>query len=428
MMKGIIIVQINLNHCWGAHNILQQFMKEREIEIAFISEPIYIPAKNWVSSMNKNAAICWSPNSNTRIIESIKEEEFVALEIEDIIMISCYISPKYSLKEFSAVLNRIENRIKNLDKGRQIILGGDFNAHSLAWGSRYTSSKGKKLLNLMEELNLLLVNSGNSPTCTRQQGNSIIDLTWATPKTLGRIGKWTVEDTVLSLSDHNYITYSINMKKLAHIPVAPTSTPRRWRTDNIDEELFEEAIEWSCHSCSFQGTPIARDVEWIDKTISQAADLSMKRAKKPGKRKQAYWWNNNIAELRLKCNYHRRKWTRAKSSCKKDKTKAHTNKYNQEELSELANLYKVAKKDLSQAVYQAKENSWKELIREIDKDPWGIPYKLVMNKLKLSGLSIREILDEHTLKEVIHKLFPRDKNRNYNLKCRRNEWKEEWDL
>ncbi|XP_025271322.1 uncharacterized protein LOC112639962 [Camponotus floridanus] len=226
----------------------------------------------------------------------------------------------------------------------------------------------------MEEINLLLVNSGNTPTCTRQQRNSIVDLTWATPKILGRIEKWTVEDTVLSLSDHNYITYSINIGKRTSIPVVPTSTSRRWKTDNMDEELFEEAIEWSCHSYISQDTTIVNDVEWIDKTIAQAADLSMK------------------------------------------------------ELSELAKLYKEAKKELSQAIYNAKENSWKELIREIDKDPWGISYKLVMNKLKISGPGISEIFEEHILKEVIHKLFPRDDNKDNNIELRVREWKDEWDV
>lgn len=68
-MMNCGIVQINLNHCWGAHDILQQFMKERKIEVAMITEPIYIPERNWIGSMDKGAAICWNPGIRMRIKE-----------------------------------------------------------------------------------------------------------------------------------------------------------------------------------------------------------------------------------------------------------------------------------------------------------------------------------------------------------------------
>lgn len=42
------IAQINLNHCRGAHDILQQFLKDKEMDIAMVTEPIYIPDRNWV--------------------------------------------------------------------------------------------------------------------------------------------------------------------------------------------------------------------------------------------------------------------------------------------------------------------------------------------------------------------------------------------
>jgi len=87
MLKNLKIVQINLNHCWGAHNLLKQFMKERGIEVALVTEPIYIPEKNWISSINKGAAISWTPDIKARIKEVVREEEFVAMELENIVMI-----------------------------------------------------------------------------------------------------------------------------------------------------------------------------------------------------------------------------------------------------------------------------------------------------------------------------------------------------
>jgi len=53
-----------------------------------------------------------------------------------------------------------------------------------------------------------------------------------------------------------------------------------------------------------------------------------------------------------------------------------------------------SKTALVQAIFHAKEEAWKSLIREIDKDPWGIPYKLVMNKLRFSSPGLTEVLEE----------------------------------
>lgn len=169
------IVQVNLNHCWGAHDMLQQFMKSRNIYIAMITEPVYIP-DTWASSNDKKAAIFWVKDLKVRVKTVFKGEEFIAVEINDLILISCYISPKLKLVEFSEVLDRLKQRMQILGK-QQIILCGDFNAHSKAWGSAFTGCKGSILEKWMEANNLILINVGEKPTCVRSQGNSIVDLT-----------------------------------------------------------------------------------------------------------------------------------------------------------------------------------------------------------------------------------------------------------
>lgn len=53
------IVQCNLNHSWGAHNLLQQNIQEQNYLIAIVSEPVCIPEKDWYSSLDGNSAIHW---------------------------------------------------------------------------------------------------------------------------------------------------------------------------------------------------------------------------------------------------------------------------------------------------------------------------------------------------------------------------------
>lgn len=97
------IVQINLNHCWAPHDVLKQFLKEKEIDIAMVTEPIYIPGENWFCSLNKSAAIHWTAKLKARIQEVFKEEDFVAIEVCDTVLISCYVPPTKSLIEFSRI-------------------------------------------------------------------------------------------------------------------------------------------------------------------------------------------------------------------------------------------------------------------------------------------------------------------------------------
>lgn len=70
----------------------------------------------------------WATKTKARIKESFKEEEFVAIEIKEAILISCYISPRVSLNEFTEILKEIERNIRLIGNEKQIILGGDFNA------------------------------------------------------------------------------------------------------------------------------------------------------------------------------------------------------------------------------------------------------------------------------------------------------------
>lgn len=225
----------------------------------------------------------WATKTKARIKESFKGEEFVAIEIKEVVLISCYISPRVSLNEFTEILKEIERNIRLIGNGKQIILGRDFNAHLTMWGSTYTSCKGDRLLSWTEE-NMILVNEGNSPTCVRPQGKSIVDLTWTKPGIVDKIKEWKVEDEMLSLSDHNYITF-----KLGRIMEdrSNTGTKRktdknkstRWKMETLDQELFDQILEWKC-SEGMEEEDVEKEAEWIHKIMMEAADASMQRAKR----------------------------------------------------------------------------------------------------------------------------------------------------
>lgn len=148
----------------------------------------------------------------------------------------------------------MEFNIRTVGKEKQLVLCGNFNAHSLVWGSRYTSCKGDRLVNWMEKINLILINDGDSPTCIRPQGTSIVDLTWATPIVARKITAWKVEIGMLSLSDHNYITFRIGTGRLEEgrseqnkskgiNSKGDSNRSIRWKMETLDQETFDQVLE-----------------------------------------------------------------------------------------------------------------------------------------------------------------------------------------
>lgn len=98
-------------------------------------------------------------------------------------------------------------------------------------------------------------------------------------------------------------------------------------------------------------------------------------------RRQTYWWDEEIAQARARCIQDRRKWSRAKTRRRKEERKQNGNVQNEDNLQHLEKSYKTSKKKVVKLIYKAKEKTWRELIKDIDKDQWETPYRVIMNKL-----------------------------------------------
>jgi len=80
-------------------------------------------------------------------------------------------------------------------------------------------------------------------------------------------------------------------------------------------------------------------------------------------------------------------------------------------VQELGEIYKSTRKKLRNEINNAKSSAWQELINTIEEDPWGLPYKLVLRKLKSATSTLTEILEPEILSELLDSLFPRSAGR-----------------
>jgi len=212
--------------------------------LCLISEPAGIPNSNrWFSSENGLAAVYVGNAVAPDLIRLYKSSvRCVAVSLRKTILLSCYVSPNASLRDYRSFLDELTVIVASI-QDQDIILAGDFNAHSSHWGCTSTSAKGELLENWAAGFDLRLANIGDTPTCVRWQGSSVIDLTWVSPSFVGRVSNWRIREEIESLSDHRYISYSVDY---GTVPSRGRIHGPCWNTRKLDGEMLLDSIKWSC--------------------------------------------------------------------------------------------------------------------------------------------------------------------------------------
>ena len=362
--------------------MLTQTVREMKIDVAIIADPyIRLNTQAWVTDTTGKAVI-WS--CNNRSFEDqpdTKHSGFVRAKLGNVNFYSVYAPPSLNISEFTDLLDRL---VEDAKEHSPCAIAGDFNAWAVEWGSKKTNDRGTELLLAMACLDLTLLNTGTLPTFERDTGSSIIDLTLVSPS-LARVGNdWTVHD-MLNASDHRLISWSVLSTKAKKGPPFKRATFRGWNANKFDVELFQEA---------FNSEPIAansaqEEVEEVMRRVAFACDATMQRKRPHNDHQPMYWWNNDIAKSRQESIRARRKATRART------------KSNYRDLQE---SYKAARLELVKSIKSSKANCWKELVGEVESDPWGRPYKVVMKRVKLQPLSSPTC--PALLEKIVTNLFP----------------------
>lgn len=374
----IQFLQINLHCSRAAQDLMCQSAAEDEIDYIFASEYNTVGAQHWYPDSSGKAAILCHQN---RLINNAGQGEngFRWIESGDITLYSCYWSPNTTLQEYEQFLTRLERSVRG--KSTEIIIAGDFNAWHTSWGSRSSNRRGEALIDLITSLGLVICNRGNSPTFQRGNLESIVDITLASPRLAANIKDWKVKNAT-TLSDHNYITFTLES--------STTSPQIRTRRLKLDYRKLEESLEAGALSISS-----TLDAENCATTFAALIKetCGTETTTIPSKRKSVYWWTPALSTLRKTANHTRRVYQRKK---RRD---------GPEDCAVELNSMKAAKLELVKAIKNAKERCWKILCDEVERDPWGKPYKLVMGKLTRSRPAV-ELQQPGVLQTVVNGLFP----------------------
>lgn len=395
------IIQLNTNHSGPAQDNLLHMMEEMDAGLAVVSEPHRIPEKDdrWFYSRENPpvSAILWR-KCKGKFFPMQKLENghgFCFVRWNNLIVGSCYNSRNVPIRNFNAFLDALHLVITGYGNVPILVLG-DFNAHHVIWHRGATDARGKLLKEWMDNLGLFVLNTSAVATCSRVQGESVIDLCVVNTLASRRVYRVEVCPEIPTLSDHNLICIElIGAEAKARAVILDRKFPR-WNFRKLDVDIlnaFATARVW------LQGSkmgPSATDrADWINRTLRDISDRAM--PKNRGRcRKSAYWWNEEVAGLRVALTTARRELTRVRK------------KGNPVRVQIKYRAYRCALKAYRWSIKRAKNRAWKDLLDSIDEDPWGLPYKIVTNKLRRADHPVSETLPKRLVTKIVDNLFPMD--------------------
>lgn len=131
-----------------------------------------------------------------------------------------------------------------------------------------------------------IVNNGDTPTCVRPQGFSVVDMTVVSSWVSTRIRDWCVSTDTETLSDHAYVSFKLST---GFVTTMMSGSGKRWNANKFNKDLFREAIEFrlSCRN-SIHDNGIEK-VKWLNNTLEMACDLASTRVKSGDRRRSRYW-------------------------------------------------------------------------------------------------------------------------------------------
>lgn len=377
-VKVYSIVQLNHNRSRPVHDLVHQLVSCNHFNVLLGQE------------QNKKTKVMYSDKRNdcfiniydSRIENRFCDEGFVVVETEDISFVSCYFSPNRNNQDFSEFLYRLSCFIHSTSK--PVVIGGDMNAKTAAIGSAVTNDRGEMLEDWIASCHLVVGNVGNNPTFRGGRGSSVIDVTLYSENASVLMSNWRLLDNEELLSDHLAMAYKVTVVESGRESHCIYSGVRWIWTDRDMGKFAKNGPSFvSGKNGSGNLTP-----ETLMSSIERFCEANLKPAMRGATRKPAYWWNSEVEAARRKCIYSRRKYTRERSPSRRDGLK---------------NELKTAQKALKKAIMVSKRNKWNELCEDIDRDPWGLGYKIVTKKLNLRN---SKAIDETTMKQEVKKLFP----------------------
>lgn len=348
------------------------------------------------------------------------DDNFVSFKWQNIYFFCVYLSPNDKETELNAALTRLDIEMY-YRKGPKIIFG-DFNCRTEFCGDSKTEPRGRILEDWLIGNNLMCLNDKKVVryTFSGHQGNSVPDLLLASSELKDKLSLEVSEKT-LPGSDHHYLIIKVNSGTTQS---AASTINGGWYLDNKKYAEYAKLVR----SETIKSDRVSDLTPGKCREIIESASNQVFKRKDTVRRyKPAYWWNDEIKKIRKNVQKLTRKISALRGTRKElarlaeiaeedrnfeewSQMKSHV-KYTDKIIRKTFELKKTAEKLLSKAILKSQSNNWKQLISDLDNDPWGTAYKIVKKKIKSPRTHDENTLSNAEIAEIITELFPaHDKN------------------
>ena len=381
------ILQINLNRCKLAQDMMHQCAIELRPDIIIISEPNrQLP--HWFNDTKGDASI-WVTLLNGKLPDEtteVKSEGIVGVRVGDVFCFSGYCSPNISKLAYSKYIDTLSTMTKSVARRHdKVVVAGDFNAKSTCWGGSTTDKRGRVLMEALSAHRVFPLRLKEKYTFFMNGKTSFPDIISVSNK----VSEIHAESAVLdkySASDHLYVLHRFKARKTRTV-----SKFYRYVTKEMSPEEFLSRFDDTLKKEDLNAAIGADGAESLQKSIEGTCEGMLRKANCAANRKYAnYWWNPMIAELRAQTHKALRKVTRER-------------KKNAGNTEPLVNAYKEIRRQLKKEIARSKKTAWAEYCKILESDPWGKPYRTVMKRCNSKGPT--SDMPSDMVKAVVQRLF-----------------------
>jgi ribonuclease HI len=348
----IRLLQINLHHCKAASAELVLRLSTGAVDIVFVQEPwvwggrvcgLKIPGFKLIVAEESSPRACILAKISLDVFllsaYSDRDATVVSLELR---RSSIWLASVYFPNPGPIPSEKVGNLIRDADAvGRQLVLGGDVNAHHTIWGSTDINERGESLIEFLLTTSLCICNRGSDPTFVTANRREVLDVTFATDSLFGKIDGWKVLEEH-SFSDHRYIEFSI----LENEPTK--SIPRNPR--RTDWELYRTTFSGLLGSMELSEPSNQEGIDRLANQITTICNRSMKAScpdNAPRGKKKPRWWSKELQRSR---NSSRKLFNKAKRTRAEEDWVA----------------YKVELRSYKKMVRKAQSDSWERFCEGIE--------------------------------------------------------------
>ncbi|XP_033359992.1 uncharacterized protein LOC117238901 [Bombus vosnesenskii] len=307
-------------------------------------------ASIWVTQFNGRA-----PNETLLY----RKDGLVGIGVGDILCFSGYCFPNIKIEEYRTVINKLASVIrKGVSRSKKVIVVGDFNAKSTCWGGQTTDKRGRILMETLCSYGVCPIRLDDKYTFYRNRRTSCPDIISAT----NMVNDLHVRSKVLNAftaSDHLYISHTFRTRT-----VSDRTKFFKYVTGGLAPDIFLAKFDEINNVQNLNTTDDADKAELPQKCMVETCDKMLKKC------------------LRKVTRVRRKEGSG---------------------IEDLISNYKGLRRQLKKEIAENKKRAWAVFCEILERDPWGKPYRTIMNRCGKKG--IPNDMPVNKVKEILKGLF-----------------------